>query len=298
MAHTLLRSTLFIIFFQAFSNVFAQDVDTVFFSSNNDNTTREKAMFYVLRDSVKTENAEKSWLQKKYFLSHEISQVCPVVEVKENSKIKIVQNGICRDYYKSGKLKGLYPQQRGVPYGSFEKYYEDGQLMQIGQYDGWDKEYVFHFYDEKGNDVLVKGSGVFRQYKENLNNYVFYYTKDSALQYSYMIDEEFKDTIYLSTDTIADFGDGFNKLHRKLAKVKVPLETIKKYSRIGLRYRVVVMENGKFDRVKPIGSVDSTVDDLFINCIRKYGNLKPQSLKNGQKIKIYLFIPVRLIYLE
>ena len=90
----------------------------------------------------------------------------------------------------------IYPQQRGVPYGSFEKYYEDGQLMQIGQYDGWDKEYVFHFYDEKGNDVLVKGSGVFRQYKENLNNYVFYYTKDSALQYSYMIDEEFKDTIY------------------------------------------------------------------------------------------------------
>jgi antitoxin component YwqK of YwqJK toxin-antitoxin module len=287
----------FIFIFSTISNVYAQKNDTVFYSLNNDITIKEKAMFYVLRDSVKIENGEKKWLEKKFDMNNELIQICPLIEIKENSKTKIVQDGICRKYYISGKFKGFDSKNRGVPDGQFEEYYEDGKLMKIGQHKGWEKEYIYHFYDENGRDVLKNGSGIFKRYSEYLNTNVFYHIEDSIFKFSYSIDQEFKDTVYLEIDSEPDFGESANKLQQKLAKVKIPLKTIKEYSGIGLRYRVVIMEDGKIDRIRPIGSIDTFMDQKFITCIRKYGDFKPQSLKNGQKVKMYFSIPIRLIFL-
>lgn len=294
MSFSFFRFAFLFFIFQTAVSVSAQIVDTVFFTRSNQISIRANAEFYVLRDSVQTINGEKRWLQKKYFMSHELAQVCPVIEVNQKFNKNIVQDGISRNYYKSGKLKGLFNKINGKSAGKFETYYEDGQLKEVGNFNGDNEIYIHHCYNKNGEDLLVKGTGFYNEQGEISGEEKFHYVQDSLIKYSFIIDQSFKDTIYLLSEVQLNLGNGYRKLYNQLAKVKVDPNTIKKYSRAVFILRFVLMEDGTLDRIIPISAVDETLSNLYIDCIRKHGKFKAQTLPNGQKVKVLLSIPIRL----
>ncbi len=176
--------------------VSGQKSDTIFVDDFRNNTTKEKASFFIVKDNYIQSKKANTWTQNKYYLTKELAESCPVILRLDTVPALPQRDGVCKEYYKNGSLKSLNTYKYGIFNGPFEEYYSNGKLKNRGRHENMFDLYVYNDIDSLGVDRLVNGNGSICRYDSTLNCICYYEVKDSVLTISFYIDKNYKDTVY------------------------------------------------------------------------------------------------------